>query len=182
MAEIPPDRTRIVWCGRLSPVKSPLRAIEVVRLLHSSGVKEAHLIVIGDGPLRDDMLSQAINSGLGAFVTFVGQQENPTAAMAGARLGLVTSDVEGFPNVILEMLAAGVGAIVTTDCAGDLNTLPSTFVSPSADAATIAKTAIQALTSEDTCNLGQFLGQRSPASAFRSMMGPNRPSAIHAGT
>ena len=182
MAEIPMDRTRIVWCGRLSAVKSPLRAIEVLRLLHSSGVNDAHLIVIGDGPLRDDMLNHAVNSGIDRFVTFLGHRDNPAAAMAGARLGLVTSDVEGFPNVILEMLAAGVRAIVTTDCAGELNTLPCTFVSRSTDAATIAKTALQALASQENCNVGQFLGQRSPGSALRSMMDPNHRAAIRAGT
>jgi glycosyltransferase involved in cell wall biosynthesis len=182
LAQIPADRMRIVWCGRLSPVKSPLRAIEVVRLLHMSGMNNAHLVVIGDGPLRQDLVTHALNSGVQEFVTFVGHQENPAAAMAGARLGLVTSDVEGFPNVILEMLAAGVGAVVTTDCAGELNRLPCTFVSPSVDAATIAKAAIVALASQDTCNVGQLFAQRSPASSLRSMMDPNHRAAMHAGT
>ena len=182
LAIIPLDRTRIVWCGRLSAVKSPLRAIELVQLLHSSGVKNAHLIVIGDGPLREDMLNHAISSGIAEFVTFVGHQENPAAAMAGARLGLVTSDVEGFPNVILEMLAAGVGAIVTTDCAGDLERLPCTFVSPTPDAPTIAKTAVSALASRGCGNVEEFLAQRTATTALRSMMESNRRAASPTGT
>lgn len=130
IAKIPSDRKRIVWCGRLSPVKAPLRAIDVLRCLHQRGQTNAHLVIIGDGPLHSEMVARISDVGLEAFVTFTGYQSNPFAAMAGAKAGLVTSDVEGFPNVILEMLAAGIPAIVTTDCAGGLVDIAGVKVVP----------------------------------------------------
>jgi glycosyltransferase involved in cell wall biosynthesis len=170
IATIPPGRMLIVWCGRLSRVKSPTRAVEVLRLLHKTGLNSAHLVVIGEGPLSDEMTQRAVAAGLKDFVTFVGHQQNPAACMAGARLGLVTSDVEGFPNVILEMLGSGVRAIVTTDCAGELNQLPRTWVSPSSDPVALAQTAFEALKSESNSDIDGFLEQRSPASFLRAMM------------
>jgi glycosyltransferase involved in cell wall biosynthesis len=170
IAAIAPGRLCIVWCGRLAAVKSPVKAIEVLRLLHDGGLTRAHLIVVGDGPLRSEMKKRAADAGLEDFVTFTGHQANPAASMARARLGLVTSDVEGFPNVILEMLAAGVPAIVTTDCAGGLDQLPSTLVSPATDPERIAETAIRALAAERTKDVDQYLKQRSPQSVLRSMI------------
>lgn len=171
LATIAPDRLRIVWCGRLAPVKSPFRAIDVLRVLHERGLTSTHLILIGDGPLRSALALYASDAGLADAVTFAGHQDNPLAAMAGAGLGLVTSDVEGFPNVILEMLGAGVPAIVTTDCAGDLDRLPSTFVSPATGPDSLADTALAALAVEPSGDAKAFLAQRSPASMLRSLVG-----------
>jgi glycosyltransferase involved in cell wall biosynthesis len=170
---IPPGRTLIVWCGRLSPVKSPTRAIEVLHLLHEGGLNSAHLVVIGDGPLRDEMTQQVADAGLNDFVTFAGHQDNPAVWMASAHLGLVTSDVEGFPNVILEMLGSGVPAIVTTDCAGELDQMPRAWLSPSTDPLAISKTALAALGSESPLDVDGYLEQRSPAAVLRDLMGSN---------
>jgi glycosyltransferase involved in cell wall biosynthesis len=167
---IPAERTRIVWCGRLSSVKAPMRAVDVLRLLHERGLSSTHLVVIGDGPLKDEMWERLVATGLTNYATLVGHLPNPIAAMAGGSLGLVTSDVEGFPNVILEMLAAGIPAIVTTNCAGDLSDLPKTFVSNGTDVQSIMQTVVRALSSPDHSDVTPFLEQRSPEEMLRNMM------------
>jgi glycosyltransferase involved in cell wall biosynthesis len=167
---IPAERIRIVWCGRLSSVKAPMRAVDVLRLLHERGLSSTHLVVIGDGPLKDEMWERLVATGLTNYATLVGHLPNPIAAMAGGSLGLVTSDVEGFPNVILEMLAAGIPAIVTTNCAGDLSDLPKTFVSNGTDVQSIMQTVVRALSSPDHSDVTPFLEQRSPEEMLRNMM------------
>ena len=125
---IPAKRTKIVWCGRLSPVKAPERAIDVLLRLHSVGETHMHLVVIGGGPLLNVLKEKVRTSGLSKHVTFMGNYANPCEIMSRCEIGLVTSDTEGFPNVILEMLASGVRRIVTTNCAGGLDELPATVV------------------------------------------------------
>ncbi|WP_447754594.1 glycosyltransferase [Sphingopyxis fribergensis] len=114
----------IVWCGRLIAVKAPERALQTLRTLHQRGYSNTHLLMVGDGPLRASLDEVIQRDGLSGAVTMLGYVENPAAIMAHAELGVLTSDTEGFPNVVLEMLASGVRAVATTDCAEGLAKLP----------------------------------------------------------
>ena len=58
-------------------------------------------------------------------VTFWGRVDNPYKFMRKADLGVLTSLKEGFPNVLIEMMASGTKNIISTDCAGDLDKLPN---------------------------------------------------------
>ena len=126
---VPPGRFKIVWCGRLAPVKSPFRAVETLRVLHDRGMRSAYLVIIGDGPQRGEVMSLVERLGLAEHVTLVGYYQYPARLMRQCQAGLVTSDVEGFPNVVLEMLAAGVTGVASTNCAGGLFDIPGLFVS-----------------------------------------------------
>lgn len=128
VAAIAPDRLLIAWCGRLEPVKSPDRAITTLKALHAAGETRMHLVMIGAGRLQDALQQQAKAAGLTDYVTFAGHQPMPSSIMAHCDFGLLTSDREGFPNVILEMLACGISWVVTTDCAGGLSSLPGVRV------------------------------------------------------
>jgi glycosyltransferase involved in cell wall biosynthesis len=170
LREIPADRIRIAWCGRLSQVKSPLRAIGVLRSLHDRGLTAAHLIVIGDGPLLDEMVTKAADENLTKAITFVGHQPNPVAFMASAQLGLITSDIEGFPNVILEMLGAGVNAIVTTNCAGGLQEIPGVYVAPERSVAALTDTLLKVDRGRRDPRISKFLDERSPSAFLQATM------------
>jgi glycosyltransferase involved in cell wall biosynthesis len=135
---IPIDRVKIVWCGRLVQVKNPERAIEVLKALHKYGHNKMHLIMIGDGPERKAVEASVERLGLTKHVTLTGHYPNPCRIMATCQLGLLTSDQEGFPNVIIEMIMSGVEHIVTTDCAGDLNSIPGVTVAKNNDGTTLA--------------------------------------------
>ncbi len=169
---IPADRIKIVWCGRLSPVKSPHRAVEVMRCLQDAGETQMHLVIVGDGPLREALEEQVSRSKLSDFVTFAGHHRNPAGIMSQCDYGLLTSDTEGFPNVILEMLASGVRGVVTTDCAGDLEQIPATVVveggdnSPGALAHVIRKSSVEA----NREGLPGFMGKRCPKTFFDNML------------
>jgi glycosyltransferase involved in cell wall biosynthesis len=137
--EIPSERTKIVWCGRLVCVKAPIRAVATLRELHDRGFRDSHLIFVGDGPLESNLKDAIRQAELSEYVTLLGFVSRPASVMARCDIGLLTSDVEGFPNVILEMLASGVRGVVTTNCAGGLNDLPQVHVANEADPRRLAE-------------------------------------------
>ena len=70
---------------------------------------EYHLYLVGDGPLRRDLVAQAESHGLSKHVTFVGPKlhnELPDWYRA-ADLTVLPSRSEGLPNVLRESLACG---------------------------------------------------------------------------
>jgi glycosyltransferase involved in cell wall biosynthesis len=165
---IPKTAFKIVWCGRLASVKSPIRAIETLEELHRAGKTDAHLVMIGDGPMRDQIASHAQKLGIAAHLTLAGYHPAPATLMQHCQVGLMTSDVEGFPNVILEMLAAGVAFIVTTDCAGDLTEIPNTAITNKKTSSDLAQKILdQTINSPFKTNVDRHLKERDPTEFIR---------------
>jgi glycosyltransferase involved in cell wall biosynthesis len=171
LAAIPATARKIVWCGRLSPVKSPLRAVDALAALHRLGYVDSHLVMIGDGPMRAEILTHANSLGLADHITLTGHHLAPAALMQHCQAGLMTSDIEGFPNVILEMLAAGLPAVVSTDCAGGLTEIPGVHVTQTGTPETLAATLAAVLSQhESNHQLVEFFAQRSPATFYKKLM------------
>lgn len=167
---VPAAAFKIVWCGRLLPVKSPLRAIETLAGLHRLGHNNAHLVMIGDGPMRDQIASHAEKLGIASHLTMAGYHPAPAALMQHCQVGLMTSDVEGFPNVILEMLAAGVPRIVTTDCAGGLYEIPSVSITRLHAAESLAQMIIKENKNHAAENVKKYLCNLSPVAFFNNLL------------
>ena len=103
----------ILTVGRLKPQKgypTLLRAFAQVRRR-----RPAKLLVLGEGKQRSDLEALVSTLGLAEDVEFAGFVSNPYAFMARADLFVLASNWEGFPNVLIEALAAGC-SIVSTDC------------------------------------------------------------------
>lgn len=162
---------RIVWCGRLSSVKSPDLAIRTLAKIRESGVNEARLVMIGDGPARASLESLASDLGISEYVTFMGHVLNPCPTMAVCQLGLLTSKTEGFPNVVLEMLGSGVRKIVTTNCAGGLDEIPGVVVVDSAEPSDLAYMLTSKHEPPSEITVEQFLRKRSPEIFFARVAG-----------
>lgn len=170
VASIPSDRTKIVWCGRFVPVKAPLRAVETLHALHRMGRTAMHLVMIGDGPLRTEVENVAARLGLKDFITLVGHQSNPVSSMSQCEVGLLTSDVEGFPNVLLEMLGAGVRAVATTNCAGDLTAIPGVYVATDSNPRAIAETIREMLLSSRDPFINRQLSRQAPKAYLERLL------------
>jgi glycosyltransferase involved in cell wall biosynthesis len=82
-------------------------------------------VIVGGGPLRQDLESQAVDLGVADIVRFEGHYDNVHELYAEFDLFALSSDTEQMPLVILEAMAAGL-PIVATDV-GDL----SRMVAPS---------------------------------------------------
>jgi len=160
--QLPPNRTKVIWCGRFVQVKSPIRAIRTLRAIHDMGRTDIHLVMVGDGPLKDEVELATSQLRLSGHVTLIGYHPAPATIMARCDLGLLTSDKEGFPNVILEMLASGVRSVVTTDCAGGLCEIPSVKLSDTVTSSALAKQLYSVLTEPQAKETGRYLAGRKP--------------------
>ncbi|GJL77354.1 MAG: N-acetylgalactosamine-N,N'-diacetylbacillosaminyl -diphospho-undecaprenol 4-alpha-N-acetylgalactosaminyltransferase [Nitrospinaceae bacterium] len=104
----------IIGVGRLEEQKRfdrLLRAFAVVRKKNEN----ARLVVLGEGKLRNKLSEWVSQQNLNPSVEFVGSQENPYAWISKAELFVLSSDFEGFPNVLLEAMACET-PVVSTDC------------------------------------------------------------------
>lgn len=103
----------ILAVGRLAPQKDFSTLIEAFALLRSH--LAARLIILGEGPLREDLERLVRERGLADQVSMPGFQENPYKWMARCGLFVLCSRFEGFPNVLVQAMACG-ASVVSTDC------------------------------------------------------------------
>jgi glycosyltransferase involved in cell wall biosynthesis len=75
------------------------------------------VVIAGDGPLRDSLLTQALERGVARAINFLGEHGDPIAVLRGADVFLLTSWAESFPYVILEAMAVGL-PVVSSDVGG----------------------------------------------------------------
>lgn len=73
------------------------------------------LIIVGEGPLKDNLAQQIKQLGLQQDVLLFGFQENPYKWMAACDVFILSSQFEGFGNVLAEAMSLG-KTIVSTNC------------------------------------------------------------------
>jgi glycosyltransferase involved in cell wall biosynthesis len=111
-----PSVPLIGYVGSLREVKNPLYLLEAFALLESSP-SSAHLVYIGDGPLRPS-LEQAVRSlGLEKVVHFLGARNPATPYFASLTVFAMPSHSEAASLALLEAMARGL-AIVATNRGG----------------------------------------------------------------
>lgn len=116
------DVTTFVNVGRLSPEKNQERLIRAFAQVHTENPK-TRLLVVGSGPLADQLEGVVAELGLEGSVFLTGMQPNPHAIMAKADCFVLSSDYEGQPMVILEALVLQL-PILTVEFASAKNALP----------------------------------------------------------
>lgn len=103
----------IAWVGRMTPAKNPGLLLEAFARL--AATREVSLLYIGDGGERAELERRAAELGLLQRVEFAGFQADPYPLLVRCRLLVVSSDHEGFGNVLVEGLYCGL-RVVSTDC------------------------------------------------------------------
>jgi glycosyltransferase involved in cell wall biosynthesis len=104
---------RLVAVGRLARSKNyPLLLRAVGRVVREEPVS---LYVLGEGSERSRLEKLIRDLGLHPVVRLLGFQRNPYAYMRQADVFVLSSDYEGFGNVIIEAMALGV-PVIATDC------------------------------------------------------------------
>lgn len=102
----------IVNVGRLVPQKNQALLISSFALV-ADKFPEYQLIIYGEGPLREKLLSQINELGLSNRVHLKGVLDNAIKKNSDASLFVMSSDFEGFPNTLVEAMANGIPAICT---------------------------------------------------------------------
>lgn len=102
----------VITAGRLVPVKDHKTLLRAFAVLRAS--RPARLVIFGEGPLDAELRACAKDLGIGDRVLFPGYVNNPHACYAVADLFALSSTSEGFGNVLVEAMAAGV-PVVSSD-------------------------------------------------------------------
>ena len=92
---------QLILVGRLTEFKGHKFAFAALKLLKFK-YPEVKLVVVGDGVLKKQLVSDVGNSGLEEQVIFTGSQPNPREYMSNSDVVLVPSVSEGFGVVLLE--------------------------------------------------------------------------------
>ena len=103
-----PDDIVFVTASRLARWKRVDRAVDAVARLRSEGIA-AHLLIVGDGEERTNLLEQVRDLGLQELVTFVGSvpQAEVQRYLWAADVFLSTSELSNVGNPLLEAMVAG---------------------------------------------------------------------------
>ncbi|WP_374724693.1 glycosyltransferase [Calidifontibacillus erzurumensis] len=103
----------IITAGRLVKQKDQKTLIKAFSKVNSH--LKSRLIILGEGPLKEELMKETIKLNVQDRVHFVGFQENPYVYFKHADLFVLSSIHEGFSHVIAEALATGV-PVVSTNC------------------------------------------------------------------
>jgi glycosyltransferase involved in cell wall biosynthesis len=109
---LPKDRAVIGTVARLVQRKGIdvlLRAFAIVRHSH-----RVHLLVLGDGPLGEELRALAHELRIEDSVSWLGFQSDPVKWFQAMEVFAFPSRLEGVPNAVLEAMAAGLPIVATT--------------------------------------------------------------------
>lgn len=113
--QCPLGRARcVIGLGRLSWEKGFDRLISAFCRV-AGDHPDWHLVIVGEGPERSRLEQQVRESALSGRIHLPGWFENPWSALQSADLFVLPSHYEGFPNALLEAMAAGL-AVIAFDC------------------------------------------------------------------
>lgn len=137
----------LVAAGTLQPWKGFADLIEAVALLERKG-RRARLIILGEGPLHAELEALVARLGLGHAIKLPGFTDNPLRYFSRADAFVLSSQVEGLPNVLVEAMMCGCTP-VSTDCPTGprevLNDGQFGYLVPVGDAVAIAAAIEQAI-------------------------------------
>lgn len=103
-----------VFCGRLSIEKN---IFSIIDYFISSELKGVQLLIIGDGPEKNNLEKHIIKNKLQDIVILKGYVPNPFNIMQSAQCLILNSHYEGYPSVINESLLLST-KVVIGECGG----------------------------------------------------------------
>ncbi len=110
-----PDDLVIGTVGRLQPVKDQATLIRAFAALsrHDSVGASVRLVIVGDGPLRDELRGLVDSLGVAASTWMPGAVANVPEVMRSLDVFVLPSLQEGISNTILEAMATAVPVVAT---------------------------------------------------------------------
>jgi glycosyltransferase involved in cell wall biosynthesis len=100
----------LLGAGRLQKQKGFDRLLDAFSEL-AKRFPDWGLVILGEGPLREQLTSQALRLGIAHRVAMPGSVGNIGSWYEAAALYALTSRFEGFPNTLVEALASGLPAV-----------------------------------------------------------------------
>lgn len=143
-----PAQKRLMHISNFRPVKRVLDCLRILQMVRREA--DAHLVMVGDGPLRGPAEDLARELGLEEHVSFWGKQDHVERIFPSMHVLLLPSELESFGLAALEAMACGVPPVVTR--VGGLPELVehgvTGFLEPVGDIAAQARRVVELLTDE----------------------------------
>lgn len=153
--------------ARLKPVKGHRYLLEAAAKVMKADAR-VHLVLVGDGPLRDEIESQAAHLGIGARMRLLGDRVDSAQLVTAFDVAVLSSLSEGLPNVVMEAMAAGAPVVATA--VGGVPELikdgETGFLVPPANPEAMAERIEYALSHADITGLIATRGQRFIVEGF----------------
>ncbi len=106
---LPRDGAVVGWVGRLNHEKAPELFVEALGAVQRSG--RVWGVLIGEGPLREEVAAQIAARGLESKVMLGGARNDAAEVLPAFDALVLSSRREGTPMVLLEAMAAGVPVV-----------------------------------------------------------------------
>jgi len=106
-----PNKTYLVFVGRLTQVKRPDRLLEVARYLNTNH-PDSQMLIVGAGEFLSTIKSKSESEGLP--MAFLGWRNDIGSILSAADIAILCSDNEGIPLTLIQASQAGL-PIVSTD-------------------------------------------------------------------
>lgn len=107
-----PYNNVILTVARLDKQKDHMTLLRAFELI-TKEIKDACLWIVGDGPLKSDLMSYVTRNNLHEKVKFWGWQKNLNEFFLKSDIFVLSSNREGFPYALIEALASGLPAVCT---------------------------------------------------------------------
>ncbi len=101
------DERVAIFVGRLIDTKRVCDLIDAAARLRAAGVRGLRVAIVGDGPERQALENQTLQSGLGDVVQFMGMRRDVADLLRSADLFAFPSEMEGLSNAVIEAALAG---------------------------------------------------------------------------
>ncbi len=109
---IEPHSPLVGIVARLMPQKDHATFLKSAALIKQA-IPEARFLIVGEGPLRSELVEQVNSLGLNNAVIFAGLRKDIPAVMAAIDLLMFSSRWEGLPVALLEGMASAKPAVAT---------------------------------------------------------------------
>lgn len=87
--------------------------INAFNIFKEKDIKETHLLVIGEGEEKYNLINLTNQLNLNKYINFIGTKNNPYPYIRKTKLLCLSSSSEAFPTVLLEALSLGITTVST---------------------------------------------------------------------
>lgn len=136
----------LISAGRFIPIKGFANLINIFSQIKIKN-PDLFLIILGNGPDHEILKKSIKNLNLEDSVILPGYVQNVYPYFKNASVCIVPSIIEGFPNVLLQMMSQN-NKVVSTLCAGGIESIPNIYTCQSNNNSALREKIETALSTE----------------------------------